>query len=77
MDLLQKKTTDFALGDRYLIGSNFIRGDTPNSTTLPTHAGGELPAEASIAGAENYFQALKALSWWRTKKGDKLPEVGD
>jgi phosphoglycerol transferase MdoB-like AlkP superfamily enzyme len=77
MDLLQKKTTDFALGDRYLIGSNFIRGDTPNSTTLPTHAGGELPAEASIAGAENYFQALKALSWWRTKKGDKLPEVSD
>ena len=73
MDILQKERSDYALGDRYIIGDSFIKGDNLKSKVNIVDKDGEVPADASIAISENYFKALKALSWWRTKKGMQLP----
>lgn len=73
MDILQKKRSDYALGNRYIIGDAFIKGDNPRSKIGIISGDDEPPNAVSITTSENYFSALKALSWWRTKKGARLP----
>jgi len=73
MDLLQKGETDYGLGDLNIIGDSFIKGTNQKSKVNLIDEGAELPTEASITHSEIYFKALKALSWWRTKKGRELP----
>ncbi|MCW8982645.1 MAG: LTA synthase family protein [Gammaproteobacteria bacterium] len=73
MDLFQKRDNDFALGDLYIIGDSFIKGESPNSTIRAIDDSDNIPSEASVATSEHYFKALKALSWWRTKRGAELP----
>jgi len=77
MDILQKGRSDYALGDRYIIGDSFMKGDNLKSKVDIIDADEEAPTDASIAISENYFKALKALSWWRTKKGAQLPQKND
>jgi phosphoglycerol transferase MdoB-like AlkP superfamily enzyme len=74
MDLLQKEASDYALGAQQIIGESFIRGDDPQAKINITDEKGVSPDETSITRSSDYFQALKALSWWRTKRGAQLPK---
>ncbi|NOR51561.1 MAG: sulfatase-like hydrolase/transferase [Gammaproteobacteria bacterium] len=73
-DLLNKGEHDYALGASHLIGDSFIKGNNQRSKVAIIDKAAEPPTEHSIATAEKSFSALKALSWWRVKKGAQLPQ---
>ena len=73
IDILQKSDSDFALGGSYIIGDSFIKGGNLKSKVGIFDENSKGPTDEALARSQEYFRALKALSWWRTKKGSQLP----
>lgn len=73
--MLQKREDDYALGANNIIGASFLKGANPGAKVNITGEIEEVPGETSITRAQDYFQALKALSWWRIKRGAQLPQA--
>lgn len=74
IDMLQKGGDDYGLGAGNIIGSTFLKGDNPAAKINNIEDAEEAPNPTSVARAQDYFQALKALSWWRIKRGAQLPQ---
>lgn len=74
-DLLQKPSPSYGQGYEFLIGETFIasHGEPPRLWRLPDHRDAELPSPESLIPVARRFSALKALSWYRARRGSELP----
>ncbi|WP_303902544.1 LTA synthase family protein [Thiohalomonas denitrificans] len=74
-DLLSKPSPSYGLGPSFIIGENFLATNAgpTNTWALP---GCEPPAVLDdLAEIREYNNALKALGWYRVRKGSQLPEA--
>ncbi len=72
-NMLTKSSPSYGYGWEFLIGEHFIINEGENYKVFAL-AGGQPPTERPPMAEElTRFNALKALSWYRVKKGNKLP----
>ncbi len=72
-DMLHKQPPTVGLGWQYLIGENFIANDAEEYGVYAL-ADSQRPAEKpELQATRKYYNALRALSWQRIKKGASLP----
>lgn len=72
-NLLTKKSPSYGYGWQFLIGENFIINEAKDYKVFAL-AGGKPPEQRpQMADELTRFNALKALSWYRVKKGASLP----
>ncbi len=72
-NMLQQQGHSIGLGWQYLIGENFIANDAEGYGIFAL-AGGTRPAsKPELREERSYYNALRALSWQRIKKGEQLP----
>lgn len=72
--MLHKSSPSYGYGKHFIIGEDYIADDNEQYRfySLP---GQEIPAEhPDLATEIKRYNALKALSWYRIRKGDALPE---
>ncbi len=71
-NMLQKQSPSIGLGWQYLIGENFIANDAEGYGVFALADGARPESRPELKGERAYYNALKALSWQRIKKGEKL-----
>jgi len=72
-NLLDQTSPSYGFGHNYIIGENFIVNDSPNYRIFSL-SHGKAPAEIPQMPQEvKRFAALKALTWYRVRKGPTLP----
>jgi phosphoglycerol transferase MdoB-like AlkP superfamily enzyme len=72
-NLLTKKSPTIGLGWQYLIGEHYIANDGAEYGIFAL-AGGERPeVKPDLTQQRTHYNALRALSWQRIKKGAHLP----
>lgn len=72
-NLLHTPSPSVGLGWQYIMGENYIANDADEYGVFAL-AGGERPSDTpELIGKRKYYNALRALSWQRIKKGANLP----
>lgn len=72
-NLLSKRSPSYGFGWQFIIGENYIANDAERYSVYGL-AGTQEPAnKPDLSDAHTRFNALKALSWYRVKKGASLP----
>jgi phosphoglycerol transferase MdoB-like AlkP superfamily enzyme len=72
-NMLAKKSPSIGFGWQHLIGEHFVANNTAEYGVFAL-AGGDRPAQRpDLTPQRTHYNALRALSWQRIKKGDKLP----
>lgn len=73
-NLLDKPSPSYGFGWEFIMGENFIANDSEHYKLFSLAGGPPAPSELPQMDREvKRFNALKALSWYRVKKGAKLP----
>jgi hypothetical protein len=72
-DLRQKALHDYGYGSQFLVGKDFIATDAESAASYPVPGGERGPLPPDYSSARTTFNALKALSWYRVRKGAQLP----
>lgn len=72
-NMLDKETPSYGFGWKFIVGEDFIANDDRDYRlfSLPGHPAPA--ANAELAPEVTRFNALKALGWYRVKKGPQLP----
>lgn len=72
-DLQQKGTSGYGFGYQFMVGRDFIATDAKEPAIYGFPGGSRPPLPADFGAARTDFNALKALSWQRARKGPQLP----
>ena len=72
-NLLGKKSPSYGYGWEFIIGENFIANDAERYSVYGLASAAHPEHKPDLSNMLTRFNALKALSWYRVKKGPTLP----
>ncbi len=74
-NMLHKQSPSIGLGWQYLMGEDYIANDADDYGVFAL-AGSQRPVDKPpLQATRKYYNALKALSWQRIKRGQKIPSL--
>ena len=74
-NLLTKTSPSYGFGHSYIIGENFIVNDSPNYQIFSLSQGQAPKTLPQMTDEVTRFAALKALTWYRVRKGPNLQQT--
>ncbi len=72
-NLLNKSHPSYGYGWQFIIGENFIANDAERYNVYGLSTAERPESKPDLSERHTRFNALKALSWYRVKKGPELP----
>jgi len=72
-NLLSKQSPSYGFGWQFIIGENYIANDAERYSVYGLTGHSRPAQKPDLSAAVTRFNALKALSWYRVKKGAMLP----
>ncbi len=72
-DLLQKTSPSYGFGWQFIVGEDFIANDAERYSVYGLSGASAPENKPELSQEHTRFNALKALSWYRVKKGSTLP----
>jgi len=72
-NLLHKTSPSYGFGWQFIIGEDFIASDAERYSVYGLAGRGKPHTRPDLSEAHTRYNALKALSWYRVKKGASLP----
>ncbi len=72
-NLLAKSSPSYGYGWEFIIGENFIANDAERYSVYGLASASQPEHNPDLSAMHTRFNALKALSWYRIKKGPALP----
>jgi phosphoglycerol transferase MdoB-like AlkP superfamily enzyme len=74
-NMLTKSSPSFGFGWQFIVGEEFISNDSEQYKSFGLPDGPLAPPEPRLAQQVTRFNALRALAWYRVKKGAELPDT--